>query len=49
LDDNVPRLRCVDKAKEKQLSAMLTVKNLGTYNFVGNFDLHQRRDLTHGL
>jgi hypothetical protein len=38
--DNVPRLICVQKSKEKRLAAMQTVKNVGSYNIVGNFDVY---------
>lgn len=38
--DNVPRLICVEKSKEKRLAAMQTVKNVGSYNIVGNFDVY---------
>lgn len=40
IGDNVPRLICVQKSKEKRLHAMQTVKNVGSYNIVGDFDVY---------
>ena len=39
--DNVPRLICAQKSKEKRLSAMQTVKNIGGYNIVGTYDVYK--------
>lgn len=38
--DNVPRLICVQKSKDKRLAAMQTVKNVGTYDIVGDYDVY---------
>jgi hypothetical protein len=39
--DNVPRLICAQKSKEKRLSAMQTVKKIGGYNIVGTYDVYK--------
>lgn len=39
--DNVPRLICAQKSKEKRLSAMETVKKIGGYNIVGTYDVYR--------
>lgn len=38
MGDNIPRLMCVQKSKEKRLSAMQTVEKIGGYNIVGEWD-----------
>lgn len=38
MGDNIPRLMCVQKSKEKRLSAMQTVEKIGGYNIVGAWD-----------
>lgn len=38
MGDNVPRLMCVQKSKEKRLSAMQTVEAIGAYNIVGTWE-----------
>lgn len=37
--DNVPRLICAQKSKEKRIAAMDTVKKIGGYNIVGTYDV----------
>jgi hypothetical protein len=39
--DNVPRLICAQKSKEKRLSAMQTVNKIGGYNIVGTYDVYK--------
>ena len=39
--DNVPRLICAQKSKEKRLSAMQTVQKIGGYNIVGTYDVYK--------
>ena len=39
--DNVPRLICAQQSKEKRLTAMQTVRNIGGYNIVGTYDTYK--------
>lgn len=39
IGDNVPRLICAQKSKEKRIAAMDTVKKVGGYNIVGTYDV----------
>lgn len=39
IGDNIPRLICAQKSKEKRIAAMDTVKKIGGYNIVGTYDV----------